>query len=392
MGSSDEKNPTIVNGTDDHVIENELDEKELKDSKAKSWFLMLANPQEIYLDDDGNPLSPESICDILVNQWCQNIESRSALVAYCISKNGFIHCHMCFYDNKDAQRFSAVKKLFPKANIRASKGTKAQIEDYIYKRGKYEEKGERVVCTAQRGDIQGRQGQRNDLENIRDLVQQGYTPEQIFNSKIGYRRYEKMVRDEFNSYKLKTIPLLRDVNVVWHIGASGSGKSYEAVKLSEAYGRNNIYIVNNYSTGMFDKYSGQEILFLDEFKGGISYQELLVILDRYTTQLHCRYTNNYMFWKEVHITSVFSPETIYNMLVYDNKHVDTYEQLKRRISTIVYHWKDEETNEFHEFSLPMSEYKDYEQLQFRAKHFEFKELNKDDDLPFTGFNFAKAYS
>ena len=388
MGSENKKNPNET--LDDHVIENELDEKELKDTDSRSWFLMLANPQEIYKNEDGTSYDPEKICELIVNQWCQNIETRSALVAYCISKNGFIHCHMCFYD-KNKSRFSAVKKLFPKANIRASLGTKAQIEDYIYKRGKYEEKGEKIIATAKRGEIQGKQGQRSDLEAIRELVSAGYTPEQIFQSKIGYRRYEKMVKDEFSAFKLKTTPLLRDVKVVWHVGAAGSGKSYTAVDLCNKYGRNNVYIVNSYDSGSFDRYQGQEILFLDEFKGGLTYQELLVLLDRYTLQVHCRYTNTYMFWNEVHVTSVFPPETIYRMLVTENKDEDTKDQLFRRIQSIVYHWKDD-SGDFKQFELPFKEYKDYENLQYKAKHFEFREVKKEDDLPFDGHNYAVAYN
>lgn len=353
---------------EDHVIENELSEKELKETRSKSWFCVLCNPQEIYKGKDDSELTPEEICDLVVAHWCGNNESRSALVAYCISAKGLIHLHMCLCDNKDAQRFSSVKKAFPKANLRASKGTKADIENYIYKRGKWEDKGEQIVCTSQRGEIQGRQGQRTDINNIRELINQGYTPRQLFRSNINYRRYEKLVKDEYFDKKIEETPLMREVKVYWHVGEAGSGKSYESVKLAKQYGRDNIYIVNNYDGGKFDKYCGQKILFLDEFKGGITYQELLSILDKYTNQIHCRYSNSYMLWDEVHITSVFPPEVMYKIMVGFDEH-DSYEQLRRRITSVVYHYK--RNNEYCSVDVPIESYKDFASLKYDVEFTDF---------------------
>lgn len=348
---------------EDHVIENELTEKELKETRSKSWFCVLCNPQDVYTKPDGTVLTPEEICDYVVVHWCGNNESRSCLVAYCISAKGLIHLHMCLCD-KDAQRFSSVKKLFPKANLRASRGTKADIENYIYKRGKWEDKGEQIVCTSQKGDVQGRQGQRSDINNIRELINQGYTPRQLFKSNINYRRYEKLVKDEYFDKRIDDTPLMREVKVYWHVGEAGTGKSYESVRLSKQYGRDDIYIVNNYDGGKFDKYCGQKVLFLDEFKGGISYQELLSVLDRYTNQIHCRYSNSYMLWDEVHITSVFPPEIIYKMMVGFDQH-DSYEQLKRRISVVVYHYKKD--GEYRQLSVDGSDYKDFASLKYKVE-------------------------
>lgn len=348
---------------DEHVIENEIDEKELKDTKSKSWFLVIGNPQLHFLNEKNESKTPQEICEEVVNEWCGNDENKSAACVYSISAKGFIHLHVCCCD-KQAQRFSAVKKIFPRANIRATKGTKAQVEDYIHKRGKFEEKGEITVTSYQKGELIGRQGQRTDIKNIRDLVENGYTPQQIFKSNIVYRRYEKMVRDEYFEHKMQQTPVMRDVKVYWHVGESGCGKSYTAVKLCEEYGRDNVYIVNNYGTGMFDKYFGQSILFMDEFKCDIKFQELLSLLDVYTNQVHCRYSNSYMLWNEVHITSVFPPEECYKMMVGQSEH-DSYQQLKRRISFVVYHYK--EGNEFKSFEEKIEDYTTYEGLKIKYR-------------------------
>lgn len=362
---------------DDHKIENEVSEEDLKDTRSKSWFLMLANPQKIY----GEEVAPKDICDMAVSDWCGNDENRSALVAFCISANGFRHLHLCVC-SKNAERFSAVKKAFPKANIRATRGTKAEVENYIHKRGKYEEKGEIVVCTSQKGEVIGRQGQRNDLKNISELLDNGYSPEQIFETNMLYRKFEKMIRDEYFARKQKIIPFMREVKVYWHVGKPGSGKSYTSLKLCEKYGRENVYVINSYDSGSFDKYSGQNILFLDEFKGGFTYQQLLSILDRYTLQVHCRYSNTYMLWNEVHITSVFPPEDIFKMLVSQYVDIDNFEQLKRRITQVVYHYVED--GDYKEYRQDISEYTKYDNLIRKAKADKdgFMKIENDNDSPF----------
>lgn len=373
---------------DQHTIENEISLKELKDTDSKSWFLVIANPHELFKDEDDKSWEPQKITEYVCNKWCANNENRACICAYCVSKNGFIHLHVCCCD-KNKSRFSAVKKLFPTANIRASKGTKAQIEDYIYKRGKWEEKDEAIICVSRHGEIVGRQGQRSDLNNIRELIKEGYTPEQIFRSNINYRKYEKMVRDEYFDNKLQSTPLERDVKVIWHVGLSGTGKSHTMIDLVKQYGRNDVYVVNSYDSGMFDKYCGQSILFLDEFKGEINFQTLLVLLDNYTNQVHCRYSNSFMLWNEVHISSVYPPEEIYRLMCPNTgyRYLDTYEQLKRRINEVVYHYKD--GDRFMSFSLSMSEYSSYDNLKnsIGRADLDFKNVDVTDECPF-----AKAVS
>ena len=48
----------------------------------------------------------------------------------------------------------------------------------------------------------------------------------------------------------------------------------------------------------------------------------------------------------------------------ENKDLDTIKQLYRRISIIVYHWKDK--SGYHEFSLPFEEYTSLDALKERA--------------------------
>lgn len=325
---------------------------------SKSWFCVLNNPQEIY---SGEPCD---IAETVLEAWIKDKPTRTAAVAYCISADGLIHLHMVLEDTNKA-RFSAIKRAFPKAHIEPTRGRKEQAEDYINKRGKFEEKGEQVVYIARYGEIKGFQGSRREFEVIEELIEQGYTPRQIENMSFGYRRYSKMIREAFFDKRSKETPYFREVRCIWHVGDSGSGKSYTMVRLKEHVGEENIYLVSDYETGGLDMYNGEPILFLDEFRGQIRYSVLLTMLQGYKAQIHARYSNVIGLWSEVHITSVLPPEKVYSNMVSENREIDTIKQLYRRITCIVYHWKDK-SGGYHEYDIPMSEYKDYESLKYAA--------------------------
>lgn len=259
-------------------------------------------------------------------------------------------------------------------NIQPTKGSKEQAEDYINKRGKWAEKGEVVVYIDRHGEIKGAQGQRKDFEIIEELIDQGKNPEEIMSMNLSYRKHEKIIRDAYFAKRSKETPFLRDIKVYLHIGKSGSGKSYTAVELIKKHGEGNIYFLTDWDVGGFDKYCGQPILFGDEFKGQMKFSVLLNgVLSPYKSQLHSRYTNIVGLWGEVHLTTVIPPEKLYKRMVDENQEYDTFEQLRRRITIIVYHWKDKEGN-YHQFELPMKDYIDYETLKAEAESSIIKDL------------------
>jgi hypothetical protein len=324
------------------------------DTVSKSWFCVFNNPEE-----HGYTGTPQEITDKLVEVWLDSEPQRTCAVIYCISSEGLPHCHAVFEDTK-AMRFSAIKKLYPAMHIEPTKGNKEQAEDYINKRGKWEEKGEQIICISRFGEIKGCQGQRRDLSIIEDMIDEGMNPNQIFDKSIYFRRYEKMVRDAYYRKRMLETPIRRKINVYWHVGETGCGKSYEYVKLAEQYGEDNVYMVSEYEHG-FDKYSGEPIVILDEFRGQMRYSQLLVLLDGYKIQVPCRYSNCYGLWTEVHITSVLPPEKVYHKMVSEDKELDTIEQLKRRINFVVFHYKAK--GEYYKTEILMSEYRDYDWLK-----------------------------
>ena len=327
---------------------------------SKSWFCVFNNPA-----NHGYEGIPEEVVRRVIDEWCEDDPCRSCAVAYCVSAEGLPHLH-CVFESTKAMRFSQIKKAFPSMNIVPTKGNKEQAEDYINKRGKWEEKGETILYSETRGVIVGAQGSRNDLKAIEDLLTQGLTPGEIMALSLSYRKYEKIIRSAYYAKRNSETPFMLERNVILHVGEPGSGKSYTAKELIDLHGEENVYFLTDCDIGGFDNYNGEPILFIDEFRGQFKFHVLLnSVLSTYKAQVHSRYSNIYALWTEVHITTVLPPEMLYNNMVTENRNFDSFEQLKRRIDFIVYHWRDENGN-YNKFIMPMSEYKDYETLEALA--------------------------
>lgn len=326
---------------------------------SKSWFAVLANPE-----DHGYSGTPQEICEKMRDEWLGNSSTRTGAWTYCISAGGLPHVHMVVEDEV-AMRFSAVKKAYAcGAHFEPTKGNKKQADDYINKRTPYDEKGEKVLCLVRAGEIKGAQGKRSDLDEIVALLDEGKTPEQIMSRNIHFRRFEKIIRDEYFARLLKKTPPIRDIKVHWLCGESGSGKSYTFVQLCASKGEENIYFVTDLGTGAFDKYNGESILFIDELKEtSISYAGLLVLLDRYKRQVSARYSNTYALWHEVYITSIFSPEQLYREMVPRyRRQTDTYEQLRRRITDLTFFYFDD-SHQRQQLSIEMDFYNTIDDLK-----------------------------
>lgn len=128
--------------------------------------------------------------------------------------------------------------------------------------------------------------------------------------------------------------------MIWHVGDSGTGKSHTLLSLVEKHGKDEVYIVSDYMNG-FDKYNGENILFMDELRGQLRYAELLSITDGCKVQIRCRYANIYFLWIEVNTTSVSSLEMVYRYMVKNHVKLDSYQQFRRRIDKAVYHYTND---------------------------------------------------
>jgi len=327
-------------------------------TSSRSWFCVLNNPNKIL----GENHSPDELVEIALDMWCENHPQRSAAVNYEIADSGTPHMHMVLEDPAKT-RFSAVQKLFPGIHIEPTRGSKCDAENYILKKGKFIEKQHTVVVPAVfRGEIKAQKGKRNDFTIIEELIENGKTPNEIMEMGLHFRQYEKHIKSHFFAKRKKETPTFRQLTVFWHVGESRSGKSHTVLDLIEKHGEENVYLLTDYDNGGFDNYMGERILFMDEFKGNIKFQLLLNYLDGYKVQVHCRYTNAYALWTEVHITSIYAPEDVYNFMVDASQRTkDKIDQLLRRITYITFHYT--ENNEYKTYTQSGKDYINYEQLK-----------------------------
>lgn len=349
------------------------------DNEAKEWIV---NAIKEYIDNS----------DIIKGKtntyYCFSLE---------VGKEGTPHLHIFF--NFDNGRFgNKIKKTFPTAHIDYCNGSNNSVKDYVFKAGKLEESEKadtKIIGTQfENGELpeEKGQGKRTDLEFIKELIEQGKTPKEILNVDPNFYPLEAYINKMFYNKRLEETPFQRPVKTVVHTGATGSGKTYFATKLV----REETYVGTDYSNGctaLLDGYTAQKNLFLDEFRGQIPYNMLLTMLNGYTHDVHARYNNKYMLWENVHITSVIPMEQWYNP---DNIR-DTYEQLQRRVSEVVFHFMSyrgiyipdkikffhifgeeaEKDIQYNEYTIRGFEYTTYENLEKEAlSHFDIRRIEE----------------
>lgn len=338
--------------------------------KGRAWVatIQIANminagiPKEIYEN-------PEQLADILTSLWNDSGKNRTSGVAVCVSASGLYHAHMALYGNTTTLK--NVADILYGSHIEPQLGGKKELSSYLRKEGIYAEKGEHVLFTKNIDAVQDVQGHRHDLDIIQQLLSDGCTPNQIFRENIRYRKYANLIKEAYLDKRITDTPIIKTMHNEYHVGASKSGKTWYYTQLCESLGRDNIYMLNDLQNGGLDLYiasGAPSVLFIDDFKGtNINFSILLNMLDQYSDlQTHSRYQNTYNLWNKVIITSIYPLEVVYKILVDpDHQKTDDFFQLLRRFEVIVYHYVTN-TGEYKTFSLPASEYIDYDNLQKRA--------------------------
>jgi len=336
---------------------------EQKTEQSRKWMIVCNNPQEK---------------NVTHEEIQKRIAALSSVIYYCgadeIGENGTYHTHI-FLQSRSPIRFKRLQKLFPECHLEPSKGTAQQNRDYITKTGKWTDskKAETSVEDTffEWGEMkEDKQGQRTDIEEIEELLEDGMTPEQIMSVKLSYRRYSNMIKAAFVARRKNNTPAIRDVQVHYLVGESGSGKSYIYVELCQEYGEEETYLFSDYDGGGWDNYEAQKHVILDELKMQLPFHTLLAWLDKYKIQLHARYANVYALWEHLYITSIYPPEELYKNMVSESlRGRDKQQQLFRRITDITYCFIDND-GKHQRYTIPMNQYVDYEQLKLEAlEHF-----------------------
>lgn len=329
----------------------------MRDVQGRKFQLTINNPEKHGLDH---------------TKIKQILGELKSLVYYCmadeVGDKGTYHTHL-FIQSKSALRFSRLHKLFPAAHIELARGSAIENREYVQKSGKWSHDQKSQTSLAgtfeESGEIppEPGQGYRSDLQKIADMLDDGLTPGEILSQDFLYRRYENMIRAAYFDKRKRETPIVREIKVHYLVGESGSGKSYTYASLCQEHGEDQVYLFSDYEGGGWDSYSGEPILFIDELKGQFPFNMLLQILDKFKQQLHARYSNVVALWNEVYITSVFPPEELYKKMVEESvRGRDKQQQLLRRISDITYCYVDK-TGMYKRYTIPMSQYTDYESLK-----------------------------
>ena len=352
-----EQNTLNTSNTTNQIYISSDSKKESKyvyDRQQKAFFLTINNPSDYGYDHD-------KIIEIIHSKFKNRV-----YFCMCDEQGSTYHIHIYILLNKK-KRWSSVQNAFKHAHIETeTNGSPQQCRAYIRKDGeKYANKAETNFPDTfyEEGEIPDffvSSDKVEMLQQIEEMIHSGMRPEEILEKSIIFRQYETTIRKHYFAKRFNETPPLRDISVIWHLGSSGCGKSYSYVKLCEEYGADNIFYASDFAnncSALLDNYEGQQYLFIDEVKpDSFKYGYLLQLLQGYRTPIHARYSNVYSLWIQIDITSIYTPEDIYENIVDRlNRSKDSLYQLTRRITKYVYHWKTDD-GEYHSYEIPSSEY------------------------------------
>ncbi len=297
-----------------------------RDTLSRSWFAVFNNPSA-----HGYPGEPGEVCGQLMAEWVDGSSTRSGAWAYCVSADGLHHVHMVLEDKK-LMRWSAVKKSYAAGmHFKATRGTKEQAEDYIYKRGGFGEKGEEVLAVCTHGEIRGHQGARNDIRAMYDLVKAGCSDFEIVEENPAYLMHLDRIaacREMLRYEEFKDRRRL-DMHVEFWFGAPGTGKTSGIL---DRYGDSHVYVISDYRHP-WDNYRGEDVVLFDDFDcARVDISLLLRWLDIYPLQLPCRYNNKTACYTKVFFTSNIPPDGHYQYV--QREQPSMWEALCRRIHAV----------------------------------------------------------
>jgi hypothetical protein len=233
-------------------------------------------------------------------------------------KQGFV-----YFCKKMALK-NAIKRLeeahpykdYKPVNIRVCDGTFAQNVRYCSKDGQYTELGDKPSP-----------GARKDLKKIQDRIKEGETVDMLATEDPYlfhmYGRTMNKLEDLQARKKFRT----EMTEGIWYYGATGTGKSHKAF---ENYSPETHYVLPN-DNGWWDAYTQQDTVIINDFRGEISYNELLVLVDKWPHSVKRRNREPIPFIsKRIIITSSLQPKKIYRKRDVE----DDIGQLMRRFKVI----------------------------------------------------------
>jgi hypothetical protein len=277
---------------------------------VKGWLVTLAYKENEVWDDNRLELHLQQLKHIQFYAFQLEKSNNTEL----------LHHQIYLYFEKRVS-FNLIKDHLPKAHIEARKGTHKQALEYVTKNDT------RANPTRTWGD-EPQQGERTDLADIIEMIEQGHNLEQIMLvHPANYLRYRNNIEHALQNYKERKVEnQFRNLTVTYVYGKTGVGKTSTIMK---HYGFNKVYRVTDYKHP-FDTYQGQEIIIFDEFHSQIKIESMLNLLDGYPLRLPARYNDKVAQYTKVYIISNVTLDKQYPNIQKYSK--DTYDALMRRIN------------------------------------------------------------
>ena len=132
----------------------------------------------------------------------------------------------------------------------------------------------------------------------------------------------------------------KQVTVIWLYGEAGTGKTRLAREIATK--RNQPYYISGSSRDVFQAYSGEHTIILDELRPKVmEYQDILRIMDPFGltdgVMAPSRYVDKPLAVDLIIITTPYSPWLFYRVLFPERSgQTDRFDQLERRITATIY--------------------------------------------------------
>lgn len=198
---------------------------------------------------------------------------------------------------KYGKSFSAFQKMLGgKAHVETMKGSWADSIAYCSKDGEeirmddFEEPGS---------------GKRTDLIAMRALIDGGAGEIELWEANFNCMAQYSRAMKEYMDLRLRKKFRTEMTKGTWYHGATGTGKSHTAFA---GFDPETHYVVACRDKGWWDGYTGQETVIMNEFRGQISYAEMLDLTDKWPVTVPRRGREPAPFLaKTIIVTSPFLP-------------------------------------------------------------------------------------
>jgi hypothetical protein len=267
--------------------------------KSRGWIVVTNNPT-------------------LVDEEEWDLECVAKACGREIGEQGTPHLQGAIYF-KNARTLSSMKKKFKRAHLEVMRGTWNEAKVYALKDAN-------ILVDVGDGPSQG---QREDLLTVKRRIDEGASLLDCYEEDFATTAKFSRAFKEYADLKRRKLYRTEETKGIWYYGVTGTGKSHKAF---ENFDPDTTYVMEPADHGWWDGYEGESTVIINEFRGEISYQQLLSLTDKWPKKVSRRNREPTPFLsKNIIITSAIHPRDVYREQVTENDKID---QLLRRFEIV----------------------------------------------------------